>query len=356
MTRLLVGFGLVGVAWLAIGSFRADFSGNSSNPATVGAAFRQTERSIQLLAVGDVNLGRIVGQQILRGDTLFPFVFAADTFARRDIVFANLESQLSDQGGETQHPENNLIFTGPPGGASSLRLAGVTVVSTANNHALDYGVRALKETIRYLRGAGVAFAGTAEDSVQLYVPVIVTRNDIRVALFAVTDVMNIEDPMWKRHVAEADTGKLLPQVRAYRDSVDFIIISYHGGEEYADTPTWRTRDFAAQVIRGGADLFLGHHPHVPYGVEDVDGKFIVHSLGNFVFRQPDLYWTQRSFAFSATLTKDSAGTRIVAFRCLPVLAGGQPAFADGAEAARIQERTERLSSRTTLTQIAWQEH
>jgi len=356
VTRFLVGFGLVGVAWLVIGSFLGESSGISSNPTTVGTAFQETERSIRLLAVGDVNLGRIVGQQILGGDTLFPFVFAAETFAGQDIVFANLESQLSDQGGETQHPGNNLIFTGPPGGASSLKMAGVTVVSTANNHALDYGVRGLKETIRYLRGAGVSFAGTAEDSSQLHVPVFVTRNDIRVALFAVTDVMNIEDPMWKRHVAEADTGKLLSQVRAYRDSVDFIIISYHGGEEYTDTPTLRTRDFAAQVIRGGADMFLGHHPHVPYGVEEVDGKYIVLSLGNFVFRQPDRYWTQRSIAFSATLTKDSAGTRVVAFRCLPVLAGLQPAFADGAEAARIQERTERLSSRTELTQIAWKKH
>jgi poly-gamma-glutamate synthesis protein (capsule biosynthesis protein) len=299
--------------------------------------------------VGDVNLGRLVGQEILRGDTLYPFVFVTDTFAQYDIVFANLESQLSEQGGETQHPVNNLIFTGPPAGAWSLQYAGVHVVSTANNHALDYGVRGLRETMRNLRDAGVGFVGTSGDSAQLYVPLIVTRNDIRLALFGVTDVMNIENPVWKRYVANADTGRLLPQIRAYRDSVDFIVVSYHGGEEYADVPTARTREFAAEAIRGGADLFLGHHPHVTYGVEEVEGKYIVHSLGNFVFRQPDRYWTQRSFALSATVAKDSTGTRVARIRCLPVLAGLQPVFADGDEATRIQERIDQLSSPTAFT-------
>lgn len=313
---------------------------------------RPTITSIRLLAVGDVNLGRGVGQEILGGDTLYPFAAVKDSFASYDIVFANLESQLSDQGGETQHPRNNLIFTGPPGGASALRKAGVTIVSTANNHALDYGVKALRETRRYLDSAAVLHAGTADDSTHLYDPVIVSPKGIRVAFFACTDVMNFEDPSWKKYVAAADTGKILPRVRALRDSVDFIIVSYHGGEEYADRATIRTMDFAREVIAGGADLFLGHHPHVPYGVEREHGKYIVPSLGNFVFRQPDHFWTQRSFAFAAEISKNEHGTRVASFNCLPVHTGFQPGFVnDKRESDLILERIRTLSTQSLAQQL-----
>lgn len=323
-----------------------------TDPHPLERSDRSTATTIRLLAVGDVNLGRGVGQAILSGDTLYPFAAVRDSFAIYDIVFANLESQLSDQGGVTQHPLNNLIFSGPPGGASSLRKAGVTIVSTANNHALDYGTKALRETKRHLDSAAVLHVGTSDDTLHMYDPAIIASHGIRVAFFACTDVMNFEDPSWKKHVAEADTGKLLPRVRSLRDSVDFIVVSYHGGEEYADRATTRTTEFAREVIAGGADLFLGHHPHVPYGVEELKGKYIVPSLGNFVFRQPDHFWTQRSFAFAAEILKDQKGTRIASFRCLPVHAGLQPEFVtDTNESELIMERIRALSTQSLAQQL-----
>ncbi len=78
------------------------------------AAQSPTEIRASLLAVGDVNLGRRVGQILLGGDTLYPWQAVRDTFARYDIVFANLESNLSDQNGKTVDPRSNVVFTGPP--------------------------------------------------------------------------------------------------------------------------------------------------------------------------------------------------------------------------------------------------
>jgi poly-gamma-glutamate synthesis protein (capsule biosynthesis protein) len=343
-SQWLGGFGLISLILLTVGALDLDRR-QVPAPSVPESMHDAPTRVLRLLAVGDVNLGRTVGQEILNGDTLFPFASVREEFARYDVVFANLECTLSDQGGETQHPRNNLIFTGPPEGAHSLRKAGVTVVSTANNHALDYGVAAQRQTMQSLTEAGVCFVGTSTESQSLFKPVIVTRKGISIAFFACTDVMNIEDPMWKRYVAAADTSKLLPSIRAYRDSADFIVVSYHGGEEYRDRPTNRTVDFAHSVIHSGADLFLGHHPHVPYGVEDMGGRYIVYSLGNFVFYQPDRYWTQRSFGFSAELVKDASGTRVLTFDCLPVSCGLQPRFlTNDPEANRITERIERLSS------------
>ena len=117
-----------------------------------------------------------MGQRILRGDTLWPFENVLTVFREYDAVFVNLESNLSNRNGETQSPDNNLIFTGPPAGAWTLNRAGVTVVSTANNHALDYGRAAKDSTIRYLTQAGVLFAGTAAKREELYEPAVFERN------------------------------------------------------------------------------------------------------------------------------------------------------------------------------------
>jgi poly-gamma-glutamate capsule biosynthesis protein CapA/YwtB (metallophosphatase superfamily) len=304
----------------------------------------QGTRRIRILAVGDVNLGRSVGQKILSGDTLYPFAKAADTLRRYDLVFANLESTLSDQGGETVDPANNVVFTGPPAGAEALAGAGIGVVSTANNHALDYGLEGMWETIDYLQAVGVRSAGTSRDTSDHYRPACLTRAGITIAVFACTDLMNGRGKTWKRYVDPADTLRLFPALRAVRDSVDLVIVSYHGGEEYAGSPSVRTLRFMRAAADAGADIVLGHHPHVSYGVERYHGKVLVPSLGNFVFYQPQRYWAQRSIGVAFNVLKDSTGTHVTDVRCLPVRCGYQPEFlAPGAEADSVLARVQQYS-------------
>jgi poly-gamma-glutamate synthesis protein (capsule biosynthesis protein) len=301
--------------------------------------------TVHLLAVGDVNLGRHVGRVMLAGDTLFPFVALRDTFAAYDLVFANLESCLSEQGGETEHPRNNLIFTGPPIGARMLRQAGITMVATANNHALDYGPRGLLETMSNLDSAGIPFAGSARRAQDLYEPALIERNGIRIAFFACTAIMNMRPAGWDTLVTWADTARLFPRMRVWRDSADFLILSYHGGEEYRDRAGAEVRAFGRAAAEAGADIVLGHHPHVPYGWERRNGKLIVHSLGNFVFRQPGKFWTEHSYALALVLEKGADLRRIASVRCLPVKAGFQPAFLPpGPDADRVLDRVRTLST------------
>ncbi len=311
---------------------------NSSRQLDPDSAMAEEISTVRFLALGDINLGRKVGQEILMGDTLYPFRNVSQVLSNYDIVFGNLECTLSDQKGETQHPRNKLIFTGPPAGGMALKRGGVTVVSTANNHALDYGLRAHFETMENLTQAGVLFAGTSLDSSVLYEPLIFSMNSIRFALFACTDIMNTEDLGWKRYVAAADTAKLLPRIRVYNDSVDVLIVSYHGGAEYTQTATQRTVAFAAQCINAGADAFLGHHPHVPHALEVFEGRPVAYSLGNFVFSQPFAEWTQKSFALSMTINKTSAGVSLEV-DCLPLVSGFQPYFTyDSTIATSVRER------------------
>jgi poly-gamma-glutamate capsule biosynthesis protein CapA/YwtB (metallophosphatase superfamily) len=262
-----------------------------------------------IVAGGDVNLGRGLGQRILRDPTYDPFREIRPLFAAADLRFVNLESQLSDQGGITMAIDNPLVFTGPPSGAEVLARAGIDVVSTANNHAWDYGRRGMEETVQNLDRVGIRYAGTCTGSDGAYQPAVLRVKGWSVAIFAVTQIWN-QGPFKKHrarpHVAWADIEKLRePLVRARREH-DVVLVSYHGGGEYADDPVRWTRDFVDQVMALGADAVLGHHPHVPHGIGWVEGRPIFYSLGNLVFAPNEHRWTSQSFVARLRFRNGSA--------------------------------------------------
>ena len=308
----------------------------------IGVSDRVTplRSTVTLLAFGDVNLGRLVGQKILGNDVRYPFEKISLSKEGADVVFANLESQLSDQHGETQDPVHNMIFTGPPNGAHSLRMFGFTLVSTANNHAYDYGKGALVETLDHLDEAGITHVGTTRGREQLYEPIMFEKNGIRFAFFATSDFMNFAGG-WHDYVAMTDTSRLFPALREAATSVDVVILSVHGGDEYADVPTEHIREFDEACVRQGARIIIGHHPHVPYGVEKVGSSYIFHSLGNFVFYQPQHFWTQISYAVELKIERDGSAVTVASVALIPLKAGYQPSvLKDSAEIAELRDRVQ----------------
>lgn len=304
-----------------------------------------SSKYVSMLTFGDVNLGRHVGKMLLQGDTLYPFRKIRQIFTTTDIVFINLESQLSDQQGETQNPKNNLIFTGPPQGGASLAQAGINIVSTANNHAYDYGFQALKETIANLDASRIWHVGTAIDSSRRYRPLVRQISGISFAFFAVTEPMNFSCCEWKPYIALADSGKLFPEIRAIRDSVNIVIVSYHGDEEYKDNPTTRQKRFFHQLVEAGVNIVLGHHSHVLQGVEVYKGGWCVYSLGNFVFSQPKRKWTRLSAGIRWVFEKYEGKVSIRSVTIIPIMAGVQPSeCTDAREHKEILDRVHRLSN------------
>jgi poly-gamma-glutamate capsule biosynthesis protein CapA/YwtB (metallophosphatase superfamily) len=292
---------------------------------------------------GDVNLGRAVGQQLLRGNLDYPFERVKDSLSKADVVFANLESQLSDQNGETQDPRYNLIFCGPPSGAQSLKQAHVSVVSTANNHAFDYGVKALRETIQNLQGAGISFAGTSVDSVDDWGPAIVEVGGMRIGFLAYTQFVNLKGA-WKGQIALFDSLRARRDLQELRPKVDLVVVSYHGGVEYTDKPTERIRRAFHLLAEWGADVVVGHHPHYVQGIELYEGKLLFYSLGNFVFYQPQREWTQFGLGVELVCVRDGAKVEVESARLLPVHAGLQPSFVLSTEQGRaFYQRLKRLS-------------
>jgi hypothetical protein len=247
---------------------------------------------LTIMAGGDVSFGRDLGQTLLREPNHDFFTAVAPLFTGADVRFVNLESQLSDQRGETQSPWVKLVFTGPPAGAGALARAGVDVVSTANNHAWDYGRKGLLETLENLDRAGIAHAGTGRSRPEAYQPAIVDRAGFRLALFAVTDIWNqgsLRTHKAAEYVARAETESLVAAVREARarPDIDLVLVSYHGGVEYLDLPLARTRTLLHAAIDAGAAAVLGHHPHVAQGIEWYKGHPILYSLGNLVMQMSD---------------------------------------------------------------------
>ena len=320
---------LTAVAWAAI--------------AGVAGAQGDEARRMSLIAVGDINLGRHVGQVLLKDSLDYPFFFVSGVFSRYDIVLGNLESQITDQNGETQHPSDRYIFCAPPQAAKALRMAGVTLVATANNHAYDYKAKGLRETIGYLKDAGIAWSGTSIDSVGTFPPVVLERNGIRVGFLAYTQFVNRKTG-WIGHIALFGKSLAKKEIAALGSRVDLVVVSYHGGDEYREQPNKRTVSDMRALIDAGADVVIGHHSHVPQGVESYKGKLIFYSLGNFVFYQPQREWTQKGIAVAFTAVRDSLGVSIEKAEILPLKAGFQPSFdVSSADRLLLEERLRKLS-------------
>ncbi|WP_437689561.1 CapA family protein [Sorangium sp. So ce176] len=262
---------------------------SAAAPVAPAAAPDAPADAITLIAGGDVCLGKALGQELLRNPAHDPFAPVAALFAAADVRFVNLENQLSDQGGETQHSRQPLVFTGPPIGADALARAGISVVSLANNHMWDYGKGAFLETLGHLERVGVAYVGAGRTRLQAYAPAVIERRGFRVAVLAVTGIWN-QGSLWqhpaREFVAAAERHGIAAAVRAARKQpgVDAVVVSYHGGTEYLDTPLPQARAVAAAAIDAGADAFLGHHPHVLQGIELRRGRPIFYSLGNFIMK------------------------------------------------------------------------
>lgn len=271
-----------------------------SAPAKTAATRVVRAQRLVIVAGGDINLGRSVGQRLLREKDYDPFHAVGDLVKGADLAFANLESTLSQQkNNETMKPDNPLIFTGPLRGADVLAKAGFDVLSTANNHAWDYGKPALDSTMGELERVGIRYVGTSKTAGDgRYQPVLLTVGGYRIALFAVTEIWNqgeFRGHPGEKFVAWADLSLLRPAVERARRENDLVFVSYHGGSEYVDVPMTWTKNFVREVMRMGVDAVFGHHPHVPQGIAWAEERPVFYSLGNLVFLPNEHRWTATSF-------------------------------------------------------------
>ena len=252
-----------------------------------------------LVAIGDVMMHKpmIPGAYDEESGTYdFTGFFAPlrDVFQNADWAVANLETPIAgDDRGFPGYPR----FNAPVALADALKDAGFDVVSTANNHSLDQNYSGLVHTLEVLRERGVLPVGTADSHDAAEAVAMLERNGIKNAFLSYTYGTN-GIPIPKDHpyaVNLIDDERIASDIaKARAQDADVVTVSLHFGNEYQRNPTDEQRRLAEHAIRSGADVVLGHHPHVvqPYEiirVKNADGTeregAVIYSLGNFVSNQ-----------------------------------------------------------------------
>ncbi|MDO3675376.1 CapA family protein [Paenibacillus ehimensis] len=251
------------------------------------------ERRVTLAAAGDVLIHRTIYEDArtrLGYDFRPIFEAVRRDLEGADVTFANQESMTGGTGlGLSDYP----AFNSPFEAADALRDAGVDIVSMANNHTLDRGEQAVRLAIRHWKRLGVEYAGASEDQADRKRLRIVERNGLKLAFVAWTYGTNgIPRPSGKPYLVH-----LLEQERAFQQEIaeakkqaDAVVASLHFGTEYARLPSEQQRKWARLAAAAGADVILGHHPHVLQPPEWIDNgsggrTLVAYSLGNFLAAQ-----------------------------------------------------------------------
>jgi len=242
---------------------------------------------VVLIAVGDIMPGRTVEQKMINyNDWTYPFKETYQVTTTGDIVFGNLESPLLKG---PVVPAGSLVFRANPQTTTGLQYAGFNVVSLANNHMKNQGTEGIQETIAYLDQANIKHTGAGLTGTEARQPAIIEVNGIKFGFLAYTDssfTPNSYEATANRPGSPfINTEELIEDINKLKDNSDVIIVSMHAGAEYSPQPNHKQIDFAHAAIDNGAQLVIGHHPHVVQPMEEYNNGHVFYSLGNFVFDQ-----------------------------------------------------------------------
>ncbi|MDR0906677.1 MAG: CapA family protein [Oscillospiraceae bacterium] len=245
--------------------------------------------AIKIVVAGDVLTGEKIGPRIAAGE--YDAVLDADTaerFRNADIALINLETSVSERGSPA---DKTYTFRSPPENLAFLRdYLGIDAASLANNHALDYGRDAFEDTLIYTREYGITPVGGGEDLDTAAAPYIAEVGDKKIAVFASNQILPAVS--WTASGDRAgqlvtkdpkNLGILEENIKAARETCDFIIVYLHWGIERDSRPNATQKNTAHALIDLGVDVVIGSHPHIIQSFEYYNGKPIIYSLGNFIF-------------------------------------------------------------------------
>jgi len=291
------------------------------------------EGTVLLAAGGDVMLARTVEEYANRYGADYPFTHIAPALRQADIAVANLECAVAAGG---QPAQKTYVFRAHPDLANALGNSGLAAMSLANNHILDFGLDGFAETLEHLKSQGIAFLGAGENLTEAERPLIYEIRGVRVALlawvsYAPADFAAGDDRPGVAFLS--DLNRMVQSIRDAKEKADVVVVILHGGTEYSLQSNAQQQAAARQAIDAGADLVVGHHPHVLQETEAYKGKLIVYSLGDLLFDIDNVDAARDGAVLWAWIGKDGVRraelwrTRIVHDAQVRFLAGpdGQPA-------------------------------
>lgn len=296
---------------------------------------------VELMFAGDVMMGRRFEKPLWRSSPLIrPAARASDMAAllapmadylrMADVASVNLETVLATSEPPAKAPKSVTFFSHPDT-AAALKDAGVDYVTLGNNHVYDYLDAGMQSTIATLDAAGLLHSGAGRSEEEALKA---ARFDIGGQKYSMLGFVGWAGRMSPNQVAETEKGGAAHGTagnitRALQSEVAddrIAIVQYHGSREYSDAPTKLSRTRLRNAVDAGADLVVGHHPHVTHGLEIYHGKLIAYSLGNFVF---DQYFFEAQLAYVLKVWMDgdqfyraeAIPVQLLDYRPVPAVAG-----------------------------------
>ncbi|MBD2035281.1 CapA family protein [Leptolyngbya sp. FACHB-321] len=270
---------------------KANPSPTSLRPNTVQAALETVsvvkhdrvpdpkDPTVTLTFAGDVTLSDHFADAIGKD---YERTFAnMDEYRKADLGMVNLENPLTRA--TIPLPDKEFNFKADPDAVKVLTSGGVSLVNLANNHAMDYQEPGLVETLDTLKQAGIAHVGAGRNVKEARRPEIIDVKGQRVAYFGYYGADFESASETRAGTNYADEQRIAEDIKAVRSQVDWVIVNYHWGEELATHPADWQINLAHFSIDQGADVVVGHHPHVLQGAEIYKGRPIAYSMGNFIF-------------------------------------------------------------------------
>lgn len=290
--------------------------------------------SVSLLFSGDVTLADHF-EEVIGKD--YDKVFAKmDEYRKVDLAMVNLENPLTRS--TLSMPDKQFNFKADPEAVKVLTSGGVDIVTIANNHSMDYQAEGLKETMEVLDKAGIQHIGAGNQLTEARRPDIFDVKGQRIAYLAYYgEEYGAEEN--KPGISSIKEERIAEDIKSIRDQVDWIVVNFHWGQELATHPAdWQT-ELGRFTIDQGADLVVGHHPHVLQGAEVYRGRPIVYSLGNFIFGG------NSRTDYDTAVLKVALKDKKMKVEFLPVeVKGYQPQVVSGDRGNQILQQIEQLSA------------
>lgn len=232
--------------------------------------------SIKLSFIGEVMLGREVGESYEKKKQQIVNVDIKNKIIHSDFILANLEAPVA---GNVKQEDDIMTFIAKPQTLSEVGF--ISAFSLANNHINDAGIIGIEESIKYLEKNNFEWNGFYKDK---YEPILFEKNSIKCAIICCTDVINIDikDKNFKRKLLWLDDEIINNAINEYKEKEYFVILYVHGGIMFSRYPNPAFRNALHSKIDKGVDSIITVHPHVIGCEETYKGKKIFYSLGDFI--------------------------------------------------------------------------
>ena len=221
-----------------------------------------------------------------------------------DLSLVNLESPLSDHGAPVY--KSGAVFKGEQHHITALTSVPFDVVTLANNHVFDYGLDAFKDTLDVLNQNNIQWTGAGMSIKEACRPLVVDVKGIKIAIVNFSEGEDLTAAGKTAGVMGWDLSRVEDTIKTIRATIDFIIVIAHCGIEYIPFPPPYVAKAFKQMADAGADIIIGHHPHVPQGIQFYNQTPICYSLGNFAFyQQTNLYYRKLGYLVNLKVNKKS---------------------------------------------------